>query len=202
MVPPAAPSRSSRPVDRTVATHNFWPSRSGIAASTAPVPPSAARAASCVRSGASARTAVRVSVSTRPVVARVPRTLSPMATPSSLAVRGISDGPSASSAATGSRGTDGDATSGFNSLASRRAWADHAARRSPAFSRCMASASLPRGGPCGPWRSLVRAGLLLKWVTVSYFCRHSPSGSNRVLRRRVVKPRLRIHRLVHATPRR
>jgi hypothetical protein len=132
-------------VDRTIAAHNFWPSRSGIAASTAPAPPSAARAVSCAGSGASAGTAVRVSVSTMAVVARVPRTLSPMATPCSLAVRGISDGPRASSAATGSRGADGDTASGFNSLASRRAWSDQAPTRGPAFSRCMASASLPRG---------------------------------------------------------
>jgi hypothetical protein len=84
--------------------------------------------------------------------------------PCSLAVRGINDGPRASSAATGSRGADEDATSGFNSLASRRAWADQAITRSSAFSRCMASVSLPRGAtlralafpcPC--------AGLLLKW---------------------------------------
>ena len=118
--PPAAPARSSRPADRTDATHNRSPSRSGNAASASPAPPTAARAASCRPIGASAGTATLVSRSAAPVVARAPSTLSPIDTPCSLEVRGISDGPSASIAATVSSGAAGDATTGFSHLANRR----------------------------------------------------------------------------------
>ena len=54
------------------------------------------------------------------MVARAASTLSPIATPCNLEVRGISDGPSASIAATVSNGAAGDATTGFSHPANRR----------------------------------------------------------------------------------
>jgi hypothetical protein len=137
MAPPAAPSLSSRPVDRIDATHSFWPSRSGTAASAAPAPPITARAASRVRSRASAGTTVRISVSATPVTARAPSTLSPMTTPCSLGVRGINDGRKASRAAVVSAGVAGTADTGFShfgTLGTRRA------RSSQRFMRSASSA--------------------------------------------------------------
>ena len=76
-------------------------------ASSVPAPPRSARAASCAGSGAEAGTAALVSEFTASSVARVARTLSPVTTPCTFQVRGISDGPSESRAASGSRGDRG-----------------------------------------------------------------------------------------------
>ena len=99
------------------------------------MPPIAARAASRRPSDASAGTAVLVSCSTTPVVARAPSTLSPIEMPWSLEVRGISDGSSANRAATVSSGAAGDATTGFCHLASRKAWSRHRIPPNAAVSR-------------------------------------------------------------------
>jgi hypothetical protein len=125
-------------VDRSDAIHNRSSSRSGNAASTTPAPPIAARATSRRPSGASAGTAVLVSCSTTPVVARAPSTLSPIEMPWSLEVRGISDGSSANRAATVSSGAAGDATTGFCHLASRRTRSDQSTSPSTPLNRRIA----------------------------------------------------------------
>src|SRR5215217_818969 len=127
-------------MDRSDAIHNRWQWRSGTAARAAPAPPITARAMSWAGRGASAGTASRVSFSTTPVVARAPRTPSPIATPCSLLVRGINDGPKASRAATVSRGAAGDAATGFSHRASSCSWPDPRAWPRTARSRRMPSA--------------------------------------------------------------
>ena len=119
-----------------------------------PAPPIAARAASCRGSGASAGTASLVSCSTTPVVARAPRTLIPIDIPASREVRGISDGPRASSAATDSSGAAGDDITGFSHLASRPACSDQSTSRTRMATRRIAhppeptptQAAWPTGG--------------------------------------------------------
>jgi hypothetical protein len=135
MAPPAPPARSSSPVDRAEAIHSRSPSRCGNLASATPTPPTAARATSCRPSGASAGATALVSRSATLVVERAASTLSPMETPASREVRGISDGPMASRAATVSSGAAGDATTGFSHAASRRPWSGQSTSRSTVVSR-------------------------------------------------------------------
>ena len=143
MTPPAAPSRSSRPVDCSDATHSSRRCRSGTAASAAPAPPTTTQATSCLRSGASAGAAILVSFSATPLVARVPRIPRPIATPRARADRGINDGPKASSTATVSRGAAGDTATGLSALANRRARAFHSPPPSTAVARSMPSVPSP-----------------------------------------------------------
>jgi hypothetical protein len=72
------------------------------------------------------------------VVARAPSTLSPIDTPCRAEVRGISDGPRASSADTVSSGAPGDATTGFCHRASRRSRSDQSTSPSTLLNRRIA----------------------------------------------------------------